>query len=98
MKEERFEDVVDKYFETHDACTMQELYHYIGKYRKKNKCYVPYDRDELYHLTNVLKTYYFDDKAEVLRKQEEINCPCCGTMFRKYPDELKFMKIKAYSK
>jgi len=98
MKEVRLEDVFDEYFETHDTCTMQELYHFVHDYREKNNCYVPYHRDEIDYILHTLKTYFFDDKAQVLRKQETMSCPCCGTKFRKYPDTAFFKKLINWTK
>jgi hypothetical protein len=97
MKEIRLEDVLDEFFETHDTCTMQQLYHWVHDYREKHHCYVPYDRDELDYIFYTLKTYFFDDKNEVIRKQEVITCLCCGSEFKKYPDTEKFEKIKSYN-
>ena len=98
MKEERLEDVIDEYFKTHDTCTMQQLYHWVHDYREKNDCYVPYHRDEMDYIFHTLKTYFFDDKAEVIRKQESIECPCCGTRFKKYPDLTLFKKLLTWRK
>jgi hypothetical protein len=98
MKEVRLEDVIDEYFETHDTCTMQQLYHWVHDYREKNDCYVPYHRDEIDYIFYTLKTYFFDEKAQVIRKQDVIACPCCGTKFKKYPDVKFFEKLIKFTK
>lgn len=98
MKEERLYDVMMLFFKKHDECTMQQLYHWIDKYRKKHNCYVPYDRDELDYVVYTLakNELYWDAKANVLRKQDYIICPCCETKFLKYPDTDKFYGIIAW--
>lgn len=92
MKEARLEDVIDEYFETHEICTMQDLYHFVHDYREKHNVYVPYDHEELEYVlyTLGLDKFYWDPKAEIIRKQEVIICPCCGAKYRKYPDIDKF--------
>jgi hypothetical protein len=100
MKEVRLEDVIDEYFETHDTCTMRQLYHWVHNYREKKNCYVPYDRDELDYIFFTLKTYFLDEsdkENEVIRKQEVIFCMCCGSQFKKYPDVEKFNRIKSFN-
>ena len=98
MKEVRLEDMLNEYFETHDTCSMTELYHFRFDYSERNNCFVPYERAEMDYVVYTLRTYYFDDKAQVLRKQEEMACPCCGTRFLKYPGTKLFNKLLKWKK
>ena len=54
MKEARLEDVIDEYFETHEICTMEDLYHFVHDYREKHNVYVPYDHEELEYVLYTL--------------------------------------------
>jgi len=95
MKEVSLYDVLTLWFKRHDTCTMAELNHWVNKYREKHDCYVPCDRDEIYYVLHTLgpDEFYWDNKAEIIRKQEVIICPCCGSKHLKYPDTGKFYGI-----
>ena len=97
MKEITVEPLLDEYFKTKETCTMQELYHLVQGYRKKHPdVYVLYDRDYPHTVIDWHSDkFYWDAKAELIRKQHEIKCPCCDTIFRKYPNEEKFDRIVA---
>ena len=95
MKEITVEPLLDKHFKKKETCTMVELYHLVQNYQKKHPdVYVMYDRDYLHTVLEWHKDkFYWDSKANLIRKQHEIKCPCCDTIFRKYPDEEKFDRI-----
>jgi hypothetical protein len=98
MKEITVEPLLDKHFETKETCTMQELYHLVEDYRKKHpNVYVMYDRDYLHTVLEQHKDkFYWDSNANLIRKQYEIKCLCCGTTHKQYPDVEKFEKIKIF--
>jgi hypothetical protein len=96
MKEVDLYTVMQEWFKDHETCTMPELYHWVHDYREKHDCYVPYDKDELDYILYTMGTdeFYWDYKAEVIRKQQVIMCPCCGAKHKKYPETDKFECIQ----
>lgn len=97
MKEVDLYTVLKEWFETHDTCTVSELYDWVHKYREKHNCYVPYHRDEYDYVIHTLgNDEFYEDKENdrpIIRKQEVFYCSCCGVKIKKYPDVDKYNKV-----
>jgi len=99
MKAElNIETVLEEIFEKQDCCTIHELYDAVEKYNKKhlNTYVFCYDDDLQYYININKDIYWWDNKYEVIRKQEVINCPCCDRKMYRYPNVTLFEIVKKY--
>ena len=96
MKELTPEFILEEIFKTQDSCTPCELYEAVRKYNDKHpNTYVAcYDDDLQYYIDINKDLYWWDNKAELIRKQEVIDCPCCDRKIYRYPDVTLFEKVK----
>lgn len=95
MKELSLYDALKIYFETHDDSPIPDVIEWIREYSQKHFTYISYHRDIWNHVFYTLARdeYYLDEKENMIRKQQSIFCPCCGTEHFKYPNIEKFNKI-----
>jgi hypothetical protein len=91
------DEIIDKLLKKKDSCTMREVYDACMKYRKKHTdTYIDASGDTVdYYIQANPDKYWWDYKAQLIRKQEILMCPLCEDKHRKYPNTEKFSRLKA---
>lgn len=96
MDEINVDEIIDKLLKKKDSCTMSQVYNASMKYREKHPgTYIDASGDTVdYYIYRDRDKYFWDYKAQVIRKQEISICPLCDTPHRKYPETEKFIRLK----
>lgn len=87
--------ILDALLKDKDSCTMREVNEAVTKFHKKHPdTYIDHSGDTIdYYLYAYSELYFWDYKAELIRKQESVKCIFCGKEYRKYPDTTKYEEI-----
>jgi hypothetical protein len=95
MKEEDITIILDALLKEKNSCTILELYAAARKYMEDHKdTYIDISGDTVdYYLYGYQDEYYYDNKGNIVYKQDAVCCKFCGTYHRKYPNIENFNAI-----
>jgi hypothetical protein len=85
-----------------ETCSFYDINLYRAEHEKSNPNeYIEVDSNSVFSIVDCYpQEFYWDTKAEVIRKQEIFICPICNSPHKKYPNTENFKNLKdkrAYS-
>jgi hypothetical protein len=95
MKEEDLTIIFNILLAEKDSCSISEVNRLCSKYMKEHPdTYIFNCRDTFFYYINIFpELYYWDNRAELIRKQAVTMCKFCGKTYRKYPDIKKYNAV-----